>query len=135
MKNFLLIPPEKINNKKSPQLINRKRSFLVSVTNTTVHTFTFSGKIHVVKKIVFNNLIMYSNKHFIIHQSEWSSKEIQTHKRTENIDQLTDKKKKRIGNDKSIIHVSWQGFLFQKNTKINEEFCQSIYNLEEERLN
>ena len=40
MKNFLLIPPKKINNKKPPQRINRKRSFLVSVTNTSVHTFT-----------------------------------------------------------------------------------------------
>ena len=43
MKNFLLIPPKKINNKKPLQVINRKRSFLVFVTNSTVH-------IHIVRK-------------------------------------------------------------------------------------
>ena len=41
MKNFLLIPPKKINNKKPPQRINRKRSFLVSVTSSTVHIHIF----------------------------------------------------------------------------------------------
>ena len=118
MKNFLLIPSEKINNKKPPQRINRKRSFLVSVTSSTVHTFTFSGKIHVIKKIVFNNLIMYSNKHFIIQlikmikqrnpHSQKNRKHWSTHRQEEG----------RIGNDRSIIHVRWQGFLFQKNTKM-----------------
>ena len=44
-----------------------------------------------------------------------------THKRTENIDQLIDKKK-RIGNDRSILYDKLQRFLFQKNTKINTEF-------------
>ena len=34
-----------------------------------------------------------------------------------------------------FIQGRWHVFLFQKNTKINTEFCQSIYNLEEERLN